>query len=178
MIGEFEVLTNRFDAQLGHAGSLIVNAVTKSGTDKFSGSAFYYFRDDSLNADDFFTGRREPYRNTQFGGTFGGPIWRGETQFFTSYERQAEPTTKSANTGFASLDAPVDADDTKNLGFWRVDYSLAPEPSPERQAELLRSQPAVHEHRRVDRAVGVDELQHQDVADERRASTRFSAAGW
>ena len=45
VIGEFEVLTNRFDAQLGHAGSVIINAVTKSGTDTFSGSAFYYFRD-------------------------------------------------------------------------------------------------------------------------------------
>ena len=79
VIGEFEVLTNRFDAQLGHAGSLIVNAVTKSGTDNFDGSAFYYYRDDSLNADDFFTNRQEPYHNTQFGGTFGGPIKRGKT---------------------------------------------------------------------------------------------------
>jgi hypothetical protein len=105
---------------------MIVNAVTKSGTDTFSGSAFYYFRDDDLNADDFFTGRREPYRNTQFGATVGGPIRRGKTQFFGSYERQAEPTTKSANTGFASLDRAVDADDTKNLGFWRVDHSLTP----------------------------------------------------
>lgn len=126
VIGEFEVLTNRFDAQLGHAGSAIVNAVTKSGTDNFDGSAFYYFRDKSLNAKDFFTGRREPYRNTQFGGTFGGPIRRGKMQFFTSYERQAEPSTKSANTGFAALDKPVSADDTKNLGFWRTDYSFTP----------------------------------------------------
>ena len=125
VIGEFEVLTNRFDAQLGHAGSVIVNAVTKSGTDRFSGSGFYYFRDRELNARDFFTGNREPYRNTQFGGTFGGPIRRGRMQFFSSYERQAEPTSKSANTGFPALDRPVDADDTKNLGFWRVDYSLA-----------------------------------------------------
>ncbi len=123
VIGEFEVLTNRFDAQLGHAGSMIVNAVTKSGTDRFSGSAFSYFRDAELNAKDFFTGVREPYRNTQFGGTLGGPIRRGKMQFFSSYERQAEPTTKSANTGFAALDRSVDADDTKNLGFWRVDYS-------------------------------------------------------
>jgi hypothetical protein len=124
VIGEFEVLTNRFDAQLGHAGSVIINAVTKSGTDAFSGSAFYYFRDRELNARDFFTGIKEPYRNQQFGGTTGGPIKRGMTRFFTSYERQAEPTTKSANTGFPSLDRPVDADDTKNLGFWRVDHNF------------------------------------------------------
>lgn len=124
VIGEFEVLTNRFDAQLGHAGSAIINAVTRAGTDRYEASAFYYFRDKSLNAKDFFTGRREPYRNTQFGGTGGGPIVRGKVQFFSSYERQAEPTTKSANTGFSSLDQPVNADDVKNLGFVRGDYSL------------------------------------------------------
>ena len=101
IIGEFEVITNRFDAADGHAGTAIVNAVTKAGTDKFSGSAFFYFRDDSLNATDFFTGRVEPYQNRQYGGTFGGPIARGKTHFFRSYERQVEPKTLSANTGIA-----------------------------------------------------------------------------
>ena len=87
-------------------GSLIVNAVTKSGTDYFDGSAFYYYRDDSLNARGLLHGpagalsehpvRRDLRRSDQ----------ARQTQFFTSYERQAEPTTKSANTGFASLDEP------------------------------------------------------------------------
>ena len=77
IIGEFEVITNRFDAVMGHAGTTITNAVTKGGTDRYSGSAFIYFRDDSLNAEDFFTGRVEPYQNRQYGGTFGGPIVEG-----------------------------------------------------------------------------------------------------
>lgn len=124
IIGEFEVLTNRFDAQLGHAGSAMVNAITKSGTDAFHGNAFVYWRDDSLNAKDFFTGRVEPYENRQFGGTAGGPIVRGKTQFFGSYEREVEPKTKSANTGFAALDETIDASDKKNMHFARVDHSL------------------------------------------------------
>jgi hypothetical protein len=124
VIGEFEVLVNRFDAQVGHSGSVIVNALTKSGTNTFSGSGFYYLRDDSLNAKDPFTGKVEPYRNVQFGVTGGGPIIRGKTQFFGSYERQAEPTTKSANTGFSALDQSISADDTKNMYFARVDHSL------------------------------------------------------
>lgn len=124
IIAEFEVITNRFDAQMGHAGTAIVNAVTKSGTDRFSGSGFGYFRDDTFNAEDFFTNRVEPYSNKQYGGTFGGPIVRSKTHFFISYERQVEPKTLSANTGYPLLDAPVDGSNTKNLYFGRMDQAL------------------------------------------------------
>ena len=126
IIGEFEVITNRFDAVMGHAGTTITNAITKGGTDRYSGSAFMYFRDDSLNAEDFFTGRVEPYQNRQFGGTVGGPIVRGRTHFFGSYERQQEPKTLSANTGFAVFDEPVASDVKTNLYFGRVDHGITP----------------------------------------------------
>ena len=125
IIGEFEVITNRFDAQMGHAGTAIVNAVTKGGTDRFGGTAFGYFRHDKLNAADFFTGRVEPYQNRQYGGTFGGPVRRGATHFFLSYERQVEPKTLSSNTGIASLDVPVDGTDVRNLYFARMDHALS-----------------------------------------------------
>jgi outer membrane receptor protein involved in Fe transport len=124
IVGEFEVLTNRFDAVMGRAGTTVVNAVTKGGTDAFHGSGFFFFRDDSLNAEDFFTGRVEPYQNRQLGGTFGGPLVRGKTHFFGSFERQVEPKTLSANTGFAIFDQPVDSTDERNLYFVRVDHSL------------------------------------------------------
>ena len=124
IIGEFEVITNRFDAVMGRAGTSIVNAVTKAGTDRLRGSAFFYFRDDSLNATDFFTGRVEPYQNQQYGGTIGGPIVKGKTQVFGSYERQVEPKTLSANTGMPVFDAPVDSTDTRDLYFARVDHSF------------------------------------------------------
>ncbi|MBA3895521.1 MAG: carboxypeptidase regulatory-like domain-containing protein, partial [Gemmatimonadales bacterium] len=125
VIGEFEVLTNRFDASLGRAGTAFVNAATKSGTDNYSGSVFLYLRDDSLSARDFFTGTREPYQNRQVGGTFGGPLVRGRTHFFANYERQVEPKTLSANTGIAGLDAPVDGTDNRNIYFARMDHSLS-----------------------------------------------------
>jgi hypothetical protein len=124
IIGEFEVITNRFDAVMGRAGTTVVNAVTRSGTDKVSGSAFMYFRDDALNAKDFYTGRVEPYRNSQYGGTIGGPILRGKSHYFASYERQVEPKTLSSNTGIASIDAAVESTDTRNLYFGRIDHSL------------------------------------------------------
>lgn len=126
IIGEFEVITNRFDAQMGRAGSAIVNAVTKSGSDTLTGGAFGYFRHDRLNARDFFTGRVEPYQSRQYGGTFGGPLVKGRTHFFVNYERQVEPRTVSANTGIPLLDVPVDGTATRNLGMLRLDHSLTP----------------------------------------------------
>lgn len=126
VLAEFEVVANRFDAVMGHAGTVIVNAVTKSGTDHVRGSAFFYWRDDSLNAKDFFTGRVEPYSERQYGGTFGFPVFKGRTHTFLSYERQVESETLSANTAIPSLDAPADSTDTRNLYFGRFDHSLTP----------------------------------------------------
>lgn len=125
VIGEFEVLTNRFDAMMGRAGTAVVNAVTKSGTDRFRGASFLYWRDDSLNAKDFFTNRVEPYQNQQYGGVIGGPLVRGRSHFLVSYERQKEPKTLSSNTGFAAYDEATDATDTRNLYFLRFDHSLS-----------------------------------------------------
>jgi hypothetical protein len=124
IIAEFEVLTNRFDAKMGRAGTTLVNAVTKSGTDSFDGSAYFYLRDDSLNAADFFTGQVETFQMKHYGGTFGGPLVPGKTHFFGSYERQVEPKTKSANTGIPIFDVAVDSTDRRNLWFIRIDHSF------------------------------------------------------
>jgi hypothetical protein len=125
VIEEFEVITNRFDAVMGHAGTTITNAVTKSGTDLFHGSGFVYLRDDALNAADFFTGKVIPYQNRQAGGTIGGPLVRGRTHFFGSFERQDVPQTLAANTGFPALDAPVDGSLRNTLYFGRLDHTVS-----------------------------------------------------
>jgi len=133
-IAEFEVKTNQFDAQLGQSGTSVTQAVTKTGTDRFGGSAFFYFRDDSMNAEEFFlvdnpatsqNERRPPFRNQQVGGTFGGPILKGKTHFFFSYEWQETPRTLSSNTGIALIDAAqVDGTDERNLWFIRGDHQF------------------------------------------------------
>jgi hypothetical protein len=124
VISEFQVKTSQFDAQWGQSGTSIVQAISKSGSDDFRGNGYFYFRDDSLNAADFFTATTEPYRNEQFGGTLGGPIVRGRAHFFFNYERHNEPQTLTSNTGIASLDVPVDGTDTRNLWFGRVDHQI------------------------------------------------------
>src|SRR5581483_9881634 len=74
------------------------NVVTKSGTDKFHGSLYDYFRNDVLDASDFFAVRKPPLRRNQFGGSFGGPIIKKKTHFFGSYEglRLTEGVTQTA----------------------------------------------------------------------------------
>lgn len=91
-VKEFQVNTNGFSAEFGRAAGAVINVVTKSGTNKFSGSAFEYFRDESLNARNpnlVAANRRRPAGQiNQFGGTFGGPIKKDKAFFFGAYEGQ------------------------------------------------------------------------------------------
>ena len=85
-IAEFQVVANRFDATQGRSTGMVVNAITKSGTNKFNGTAGGYFRSDKFNAADFVAKRVLPYSNQQVSGTFGGPIIKDRLHFFGTYE--------------------------------------------------------------------------------------------
>jgi outer membrane receptor protein involved in Fe transport len=91
-VKEFQVNQNGFSAEFGRAAGAVINVVTKSGTNKFTGSAFEYFRDESLNARSpvlVAAGRARPAGQiNQFGGTFGGPIRKDKILFFAAYEGQ------------------------------------------------------------------------------------------
>lgn len=84
-IAEFSVLTNTYSAQFGGNGA-VVNAVSKSGTNSFHGSAYEFLRNSSLDARNFFDGAKPPFRQNQFGGTFGGPIKKDKLFFFVNDE--------------------------------------------------------------------------------------------
>lgn len=90
-VQEFQVLTNQFDAEYGRTSGGIINAISKSGTNEFHGSAFGFFQDSSLNATSRFARLNrleDPEANMrQFGGTIGGPVKRNFAHFFFSYER-------------------------------------------------------------------------------------------
>ncbi|HKP46969.1 MAG TPA: carboxypeptidase-like regulatory domain-containing protein, partial [Pyrinomonadaceae bacterium] len=91
-VREFQVNQNGFSAEFGRAAGAVINVVTKSGTNKFSGSAFEYFRDESLNARSpvlvAVNRPRPPGQINQFGGTIGGPIKKDKAFFFGAYEGQ------------------------------------------------------------------------------------------
>lgn len=92
-IQEFRVLTNTFDAEYGRNSGSVVNVVTKSGTNSVHGNVYEFFRNTVLNANPYcFTAvqgipcDKPKFNQNQFGGTFGGPIVKDRTFFFTSYE--------------------------------------------------------------------------------------------
>ncbi|HEY0461449.1 MAG TPA: TonB-dependent receptor [Pyrinomonadaceae bacterium] len=91
-VKEFQVNQNGFSAEFGRAAGAVINVVTKSGTNRFTGSAFEYFRDESLNALSPLLkaqGRAKPFGQiNQFGGTAGGPIKKDKVFFFAAYEGQ------------------------------------------------------------------------------------------
>jgi hypothetical protein len=92
-IGEYQVVTNMFDVTNGRSAGIQVQAITRSGTNDFAGSAYGYFRDDKFNAADAYLKRVLPYSNSQIGATFGGPIIKNKMHFFGSNEREREPNT-------------------------------------------------------------------------------------
>ena len=99
-MAEFQFVSGRFDATQGRSVGVLVNAVTKSGTNLVSGSAYGYFRDDSFKAADFVAKRVLPYSNQQAGGTFGAPLIRDRLHFFGYYEREREPTVFIFNSPY------------------------------------------------------------------------------
>jgi hypothetical protein len=88
-IQEFKVDSSVLGADYGHVSGAIVNIVTKSGTDSWRADAFEFLRNDALDARNFFEFTSKdphPFNRNQFGGSMGGPIRRGWTFLFTSYE--------------------------------------------------------------------------------------------
>jgi hypothetical protein len=87
VVREFRVSSNSYGAESGRAGGAIVNVVTKSGTNQWHGTAFYYLKDNSLGAAPAFVGFKPASQQHQFGGTLGGPIQRNRTFFFAGYDQ-------------------------------------------------------------------------------------------
>ena len=112
-IGEFQTLTNTYSAQFGGNGA-VINAVSKSGTNSFHGSAFDFLRNSALDARDFFSTRSTPpaFRRNQYGGSVGGPVKKDKAFFFADYEgiRQLLEENKTATVpdcSVASVCAPT-----------------------------------------------------------------------
>ena len=89
-IQEFKVQTGMYDAQYGRDAGANVNLVTKTGSNSFHGNLFEFWRNDVLNANDFFLNMngvpRPELKQNQFGGTLGGPIIKDKLLFFGSYQ--------------------------------------------------------------------------------------------
>ena len=123
-IAEFQFISNRFDATQGRSSGVQVNAVTRSGTNNYSGSFAGYFRNNDWGAEDPVLGVKVPYEEQQYSTTFGGPILRDRMHFFASYEYQRNPLTTIANTPYPAFNISLEGKRTTNLGTGRVDFQM------------------------------------------------------
>ena len=90
-VQEFKVETNSFSAEYGTNGGTVLNIVSKSGSNNFHGSGYYWGRRPRWDANDFFANRegqdKPKYKRDNYGGSIGGPIFRNKSFFFFDYDR-------------------------------------------------------------------------------------------
>jgi hypothetical protein len=101
-IREFEVLTSNYDASFGRNAGGQINVVTKSGSNEWHGTAYWFLRNAALDARNHFAPRNAPdpkYQRNQFGASLGGPLRREKAFFFADYEGtiRREGITRLAN---------------------------------------------------------------------------------
>ena len=97
-IAEFEFQSGRMDATSGRSMGMMLNTVSKAGTNTLTGGVFGYFRHDSMIAEDPVAKRSLPYSNQQTGFNVGGPIRENQLHYFGYYEAEREPATYFWNT--------------------------------------------------------------------------------
>ena len=88
-IQEFSVLTSNYSAEYGKTSGGVVNAITRSGTNEFHGSAYEFLRNSVFDARNYFedpTFPKAPFKRNQFGGEVGGPVVKNKAFFFVDYE--------------------------------------------------------------------------------------------
>src|SRR5581483_6241988 len=113
-VKEFQVNNNAYSAEYGRAGGAVINVVTKSGTNEYHGSLFDYYRDKSLNANNYINvlnnRAKSPYHFDQYGFSLGGPIVKDKHFFFVNWDRQRNSTPNIVVLGGGRISSfPTDA---------------------------------------------------------------------
>ena len=133
-IGEFRALSAVYPAQFGGTTGGQIDVVSKTGTNRFHGSAYEFFRNDILNARALFSTSQLPLRLNQFGASLGGPIVRDRTFFFINYEGLRQ-TLAQPLVGFVPSPAYIAATRAKSpalaplLAFYPIGQTATANPS-------------------------------------------------
>lgn len=114
-VDQFRVETNNYSAEYGRFPNGVINVITKSGSNKWHGSAFEFWRETALNAKSYNSPEASPLHRHQFGGTIGGPILKDKTFFFFSYGGLRQITTSFLNSGVVPTGAQRGGDFSANL---------------------------------------------------------------
>lgn len=130
-IQEYKVTTSRYSAEFGRSVGGVVNVITKSGTNMFSGSAIVIGRNDSLNSKTYFEDQqnleKQPFSQFQPGGSIGGPIVRDKAHFFGAYEWNRRNDYAVVNTGgvLAAEDGAFPKPFRNHLFTAKTDFDLS-----------------------------------------------------
>ena len=129
-IQEFKLQTNSYSAEFGRSGGAVVNAIIKSGTNRYHGNVFEFFRNSALDARDYFElpgDTKASYKQNQFGGTLGGPIIKDKLFWFGDYQgtrirnplnwNSLVPTAAERAGDFSAPGEPVITDPATGLPF-------------------------------------------------------------
>ena len=129
-VQEFKVFRNQFDAQYGAALVAVVSVATKSGTNQFTGSGYYFGRDQKLDATNAFATSKLPFNQTRAGGSLGGPIVANKTHFFAAAEKLNVNNTTlvslPATNPFAALENGMFPVPTREkMGDVKIDHQFS-----------------------------------------------------
>ena len=127
MIREFRVEANSYNAEFGRNSGGQINAISKSGANRFNGSIYHFLRNDNLDARNFFD--REPvgkpeFKRNQFGGTVGGPLKEDKTFFFAGAEFLRERLGRTISTVVPDAKARQGIITTRNAAGQLVDTTV------------------------------------------------------
>lgn len=153
VIQEFRVSKNSYSAELGRSGGAVFNVVTKSGTNDWHGTGFYYLRDRDFDAQQLYAASEPNDMQQQFGGTLGGPIRKDRIFFYAGFDESLATmpsVVQFANGASTIIPQPTDYDYTDqalvlaaaqklntmsgtypttmqgNAGFAKIDFNLSP----------------------------------------------------
>jgi hypothetical protein len=121
-IQEFKIQTSTYDASYGRNPGANVNVITKSGTNAFHGGLWEFFRNEDMNANDFFDnrdggGKQQILRQNQFGGDIGGPIKKNKIFIFGNYQETRQLNGVAAAGASSIFEPPIPAGDRSTPAF-------------------------------------------------------------
>jgi hypothetical protein len=126
---EVQVLTNQFDAEYGRASGAVINAVTKSGTNSFSGAVFGFLTGTRVTSRNYFTrvnDQPEPATGKdEWGGTIGGPVLKNKLFFFFTLERVTLARPQAATFPVSAYSYSKSTDEAAWNTLWRIDHQAS-----------------------------------------------------
>jgi hypothetical protein len=126
VISELQFVSNRFDATQGRSLGVQVNVITKSGTNRYSGSVRGNFRDSDIGyAEDPLAGKVVPFKDQQISSSFGGPIVKDKLHFFVYQAYDHNPSTGVWTTPYPKFNVSKDGLLTTKQGGIRFDYQVS-----------------------------------------------------